>query len=221
MTSKGVVISISPSLSFHVRLRMVSQPCVIVLIQATLFSHLLLSFPSPPTPPHPPALFLRRWFVRQWLPRSLSSPQFSFLSLPLSFRDGPHILQPTHSTLTPALCCCYSATLLKHDFRRQTKRASVVYNEARSFVSSPLFQASSPSSVFFWISTLPCPSRSLNMDKFKAALLLSELCIPRRQERSALTERRTREILVKLGKGWITFYFGFSTREFLLLASRI
>lgn len=36
--------------------------------------------------------------------------------------------------------------LLKHDFRRQTKRASVVYNEARSFVSSPLFQASSPSS---------------------------------------------------------------------------
>lgn len=51
--------------------------------------------------------------------------------------------------------------LLKHDFRRQTKRASVVYNEARSFVSSPLFQASSPSSTHFCVLRLPSSSATL------------------------------------------------------------
>lgn len=74
-----------------------------------------------------------------------------------------------------------STTLLKHDFRRQTKRASVVYNEASSFVSSPLFQASRrhllPCSLDIYA---PLPRRCLNMAKsqiFKAALLLLELSL--------------------------------------------
>lgn len=74
-----------------------------------------------------------------------------------------------------------STTLLKHDFRKQTKRASVVYNEASSFVSSPLFQASRrhllPCSLDIYA---PLPRRCLNMAKsqiFKAALLLLELSL--------------------------------------------
>ena len=89
---------------------------MIVLIQPTL-SHLLLSF------------------------RPFSSPS---PDLPLALLAPGPAMALTSSNLLPRHPT--SATLLKHDFRRQTKRASVVYNEARSFVSSPLFQASSPSS---------------------------------------------------------------------------
>lgn len=88
----------------------------------------------------------------------------------LSFSPSPRSLSPARRRMALASSSVIRPTLLKHDFRRQTKRASVVYNEA------PLvrFLAVVPGVVTFLLPVLfassPFSSSSTkNMAKFKAA----------------------------------------------------